>query len=132
MIRSREVDVAQADAFYGQLKVRHFIPDAELHVGEGLVGDTSAAVRFSYFEGMLHGVGETDGLLRWVKFGYIGQLFVINTSVHREAKGQEGEVRFHSCKDVMVSISLTMIGFVWMQPVADLLDEKRKGIWNET
>ena len=119
MIRSGEVDVAQADAFYGQLKVRHFIPDAELYVGEGLVGDASATVRFSYFDGMLHGVGETGTLLRWENFGYIGQFLVMDTGGHREAKGQEGEVSFHGCKDVMVSISLTMVGFVWMQPVVD-------------
>ena len=113
------MNVAQTDAFYGQLQVRHFILDADLYVGEGLVGNASAAVRFSCFERMLHGVGVIDGLLRWVKFGYIGQLFVINTGAHREAKGQEGEVSFHGCKDVMVSISLTMVGLVWMQPVAD-------------
>lgn len=124
MISSGEVDVAQTDAFYGQQKVWHFIPDAELYVGEGFVWNTSAAVRFSYFEGMLHGVGETDGLLRWVKFGYIGQLFVIDTSAHREAKGQEGEVSFHGCKDVMVSISLTMVGLVWMQPEAFFVGRK--------
>ena len=126
------MDVAQTDAFYGQLQVRHLILDADLYVGEGLVGDASAAVRFSRFDGMQHRVGVTDGLLRWVKFGYIGQLFVINTGAHREAKGQEGEVRFHSCKDMMASISLTMVGLVWMQPKADLLDEKREGVWNET
>ena len=122
------MDVAQTDAFYGQLQVRHFILDTDLYVSEGLFGNASAAVRFSYFEGMLHGVGETDGLLRWVKFGYIGQIFVIDTSAHREAKRQEGEVSFHSCKDVMVSISLTMAGLIWMQPEADLLDEKREGV----
>ena len=126
------MDVAQTDAFYGQLQVRHFILDTDLYVSEGLFGNASAAVRFSYFEGMLHGVGETDGLLRWVKFGYIGQIFVIDTSAHREAKRQEGEVSFHSCKDVMVSISLTMVGLVWMQPVAFLLDEKREGDWLQT
>ena len=81
------MDVAQTDAFYGQLQVRHLILDSDLHVGEGLVGDASAAVRFSCFDGMLHGVGETDGLLRWVKFGYIGQFLVIDTGGHREAKG---------------------------------------------
>ena len=43
----------------------------------------------------------------------------MDTGGHREAKGQEGEVSFHGCKDVMVSISLTMVGFVWMQPVVD-------------
>ena len=132
MIRSGEVDVAQADAFYGQLKIRHFIPDAELYVGEGLVGDASATVRFSYFDGMLHGVGETGTLLRWENFGYIGQFLVMDTGGHRETKGQEGEVSFHGCKDVMVSISLTMVGLVWMQPEADLLDEKREGVWTET
>ena len=81
---------------------------------------------------MLHGVGETGALLRRVKFGYIGQLFVIDTSAHREAKGQEGEVSFHGCKDVVVSISLTMEDHVWMQPEAFLLDDKREGVWNET
>ena len=88
-------------------------------MGESFVGDASAAVRFSFFDDMLHGVGETGNLLRRVKVGYIGQFLVIDTGAHREAKGQEGEVRFHSCKDVMVSISLTMVGLVWMQPVAD-------------
>ena len=126
------MDVAQTDAFYGQLKVRHFIPNVELYVGKGLVGNTSASVRFSCFERMLHGVGVTDGLLRWVKFGYIGQILVMDTGGHREAKGQEGEVSFHGCKDEMVSISLTMISFIWMQPVADLLDEKREGDWLQT
>ena len=126
------MDVAQTDAFYGQLQVWHFILDAELYVGKGLVGDASAAVRFSCFEGMQHGVGEAGVLLRGVKFGYIGQFLVIDTGGHREAKGQEGEGSFHGCKDVMVSISLTMEGLVWMQPKADLLDEKREGVWNET
>ena len=132
MIRSGEVDVAQTDAFYGQQKVRHLIPDADLHVGEGLVGDASATVRFSCFEGMQHGVGEAGALLRRVKFGYIGQFLVMDTGGHREAKGQEGEVSFHGCKDEMVSISLTMEGLVWMQPETFLLDEKREGVWNET
>ena len=118
------MDVAQTDAFYGQLKVRHFILDADLYVGEGLVGDASAAVRFSSFDGMLHGVGETGTLLRWENFGYIGQIFVIDTGGHREAKGQEGEVSFHGCKDVMVSISLTMVGFVWMQAEAFFVGRK--------
>ena len=81
------MDIAQTDAFYGQLKVRHFIPDAELYVGEGLVGDASAAVRFPTFERELHGVGETGNLLRRVKVGYIGQFLVIDTGGHREAKG---------------------------------------------
>ena len=126
------MDVAQTDAFYVQLQVRHFIPDAELYVGKGLVGNASAAVRFSYFDGMLHGVGETGTLLRRVKFGYICQFLVIDTGGHCEAKGQEGEVSFHGCKDVMVSISLTMVGLVWMQPVAFLLDEKREGDWLQT
>ena len=117
VIRSGEVDVAQADAFYGQLQVRHLILDEDLYVGEGLVGDASAAVRFSCFHGLLHGVGETGGLLRWVKVGYIGQFFVIDTGAHCEAKGQKSKVRFHSCKDVVVSISLTMIGLVWIQLV---------------
>ena len=126
------MDVAQTDAFYGQLQVRHFILDAELYVGEGLVGDASAAVRFSSFDGMQHGVGETGTLLRWENFGYIGQFLVIDTGGHREAKGQEGEVSFHGCKDVMVSISLTTVGLVWMQPVAFLLDEKREGDWLQT
>ena len=132
MIRSGEVDVAQADAFYGQLKVRHFIPDAELYVGEGLVGDASATVRFFCFDGMLHGVGEAGALLRRVKFGYICQFLVIDTGGHCEAKGQEGKVSFHGCKDVRVSISLTMEDHVWMQPEAFLFDEKREGVWNET
>ena len=132
MIRSGEVDVAHTDAFHGQQKVRHFILDSDLYVGEGFVGDASTAVRFSCFDGMLHGVGETGGLLRWEKFGYIGQFLVIDTGGHCEAKGQEGEVSFHGCKDVMVSISLTMVGFVWMQPVAFLFDEKREGDWYET
>ena len=57
---------------------------------------------------------------------------MIDTSAHREAKGQEGEVSFHGCKDEMVFISLTMISFIWMQPVADLLDEKREGDWLQT
>ena len=43
----------------------------------------------------------------------------MDTGGHREAKGQEGEVSFHGCKDEMVSISLTTVGLVWMQPVAD-------------
>ena len=43
----------------------------------------------------------------------------MDTGAHCEAKGQEGEVSFHGCKDEMVSISLTMVGLVWMQPVAD-------------
>ena len=81
------MDVAQTDAFDGQLQVRHFILDADLYVSEGLVGDSSAAVRFSCFDGMLHGVGETSGLLRWVKFGYIGQFLVIDTGSYCEAKG---------------------------------------------
>ena len=118
------MDVAQTDAFYGQLQVRHFIPDADLYVGEGLVGDASAAVRFSTFERVLHGVGETGNLLRRVKGGYISQFLVIDTSGHREAKGQESEVSFHSCKDVMVSISLTMVGLVWMQPEAFFVGRK--------
>ena len=126
------MDVAQTDAFYGQLQVRHFILDADLYVGEGFVGDASATVRFSSFDGMLHGVGEAGVLLRGVKFGYIGQFLVIDTGGHCEAKGQEGEVSFHGCKDVMVSISLTMVGLVWMQPVAFLLDEKREGDWLQT
>ena len=126
------MDVAQTDAFHGQQKVRHFIPDTELYVGEGLVGDTSAALRFSSFERMQHGVGETGTLLRWVKFGYIGQFLVIDTGGHCEAKGQEGKVSFHGCKDVMVSISLTMEDQVWMQPEAFLLDDKREGVWNKT
>ena len=67
-----------------------------------------------------------------MKVGYIGQLLVIDTGGDCEAKGQEGKVSFHGCKDVMVSISLTMVGLVWMQPKADLLDEKREGVWNET
>ena len=117
MISSGKVDVAHTDAFHGQQKVRHFILDADLYVGEGLVGDASAAVRFSCFHGLLHGVGETGGLLRWVKVGYIGQFFVIDTGAHCEAKGQKSKVCFHSCKDVVVSLSLTMIGLVWMQPV---------------
>ena len=81
------MDVAQTDAFYGQQKVRHLILDTDLYVGESFVGDASAAVRFSYFKGMLHGVGETSGLLRWVKFGYIGQFLVIDTGSYCEAKG---------------------------------------------
>ena len=126
------MDVAQTDAFYGQLKVRHFIPDTELYVGEGFVGDASATVRFSCFEGILHGVGEAGALLRRVKLGYICQFLVIDTGGHREAKGQEGKVSFHGCKDVIVSISLTMEDQVWMQPEAFLLDDKREGVWNET
>ena len=73
---------------------------------------------------MLHGVGETGTLLRRVKVGYIGQFLVIDTGGHREAEGQEGEVSFHSCKDVMVSISLTMMSFVWMHLVGQ---KTRKG-----
>ena len=111
------MDVAQTDAFYGQLQVRHLILDEDLYVGESLVGDASTAVRFSCFHGLLHGVDETGGLLCWVKVGYIGQFFVIDTGAHCEAKGQKSKVRFHSCKDVVVSLSLTMIGLVWMQPV---------------
>ena len=126
------MDVAQTDAFYGQLKVRHLILDSDLHVSEGLVGDASTAVRFSCFDDMLHGVGETGTLLRWENFGYIGQFLVIDTGAHREAKGQEGKVSFHGCKDVMVSISLTMVGLVWMQAEAFLLDEKREGDWLQT
>ena len=126
------MDVAQTDAFHGQQKVRHFILDVELYVGEGFVWNTSAALRFSSFERMLHGVGETGTLLRWENLGYIGQFLVIDTGGHREAKGQEGEVSFHGCKDVRVSISLTMEDQVWMQPEAFLLDEKREGVWNET
>ena len=124
MIRSGEVDVAHTDAFHGQQKVRHFILDLDLYVGEGLVGDASAAVRFSCFDGMLHGVGETGNLLRRVKVGYIGQFLVIDTGGHREAKGQEGEVSFHGCKDEMVSISLTMEDQVWMQPEAFFVGRK--------
>ena len=120
------MDVAQADAFYGQLQVRHFILDADLYVGEGLVGDASATVRFSSFDGMLHGVGETGTLLRWENFGYIGQFLVIDTGGHREAKGQEGKVSFHGCKDVMVSISLTTVGFVWMQAEAFFVGRKTR------
>ena len=67
-----------------------------------------------------------------MKFGYIGQIFVIDTSAHREAKRQEGKVSFHGCKDVMVSISLTTVGLVWMQPEAFLLDEKCEDDWYET
>ena len=122
------MNVAQTDAFYGQLQVRHFILDADLYVGEGLVGDASAAVRFSSFDGMLHGVGETGTLLRWENFGYIGQIFVIDTGGHREAKGQEGEVSFHGCKDVLISISLTMVDFVWMRPVAAFFFRKTKKV----
>ena len=106
------MDVAQTDAFYGQLQVRHFILDSDLYVSESFVGDASAAVRFSCLDGMLHGVGETGGLLRWVKFGYIGQFLVIDAGAHCEAKGQKGKVSFHGCKDVMVSISLTTVGLV--------------------
>ena len=50
----------------------------------------------------------------------------MDTGGHRDAKGQEGEVRFHGCKDVMVSISLTTVGLVWMQPEAFFVGRKTR------
>ena len=81
VIGAGQVDIAQTDAFYRQVKVGHLVADEDAYLGKCFVGDTSAAGRFFTLVGRNHGIRKDGVLLRWIEVGYIGQFFVVHTGL---------------------------------------------------